>query len=264
VSESGEDFGADERDSQSESEFGRPSARQILQFFRQTGLRNLLRMRQALVEADKDQDVDADSPELVMLDDRSKALLHRAEQLAAGQREDPAAVEELVGIAGRHRRALQIAALGARQNGQHHDYSWSNRAHRLLQAALTGAPIAPISPDEQARFDLLDEFFDLDPAAQWSELVNREPRLAALEPAACAGKFAVTRRALDLLSLPHEQRAGAARANLRQRQERDDLLRPLVGPKSGQTDVLLGSRLAAEATSYYLDHLAPDAPTPGT
>lgn len=104
-----------------------------------------------MVELDKNQDLDAEAPEFVLLDEQSSALLQRAQDLALNGREDAGAVEELVRMASGNRRSLQLGALGARQWGQHRDYSSSNRAHRLLEAALSGGPVAAVSPSERAR-----------------------------------------------------------------------------------------------------------------
>jgi hypothetical protein len=121
----------------------------------------LIRLGWALRKADKGQDLDADSPCIVMFDEHSSAIFKSALSLAAEERKDPAAVAELVGMGKRHKRALRVAALGARQRGAHRESSPYNLAHRLLQAAITDSPVKPVKRDEQERLDLLDEFQEL-------------------------------------------------------------------------------------------------------
>ena len=52
-----------------------------------------------MVELDKNQDLAAEAPEFVLLDEQSSALLQRAQDLALNGREDAGAVEELVRMA---------------------------------------------------------------------------------------------------------------------------------------------------------------------
>jgi hypothetical protein len=204
------------------------------------------------MEAARNQDLDAESPEFVMLDDRANALLERAQELGAAGREDSEAVAEIIHMTGRHRRPLQLAALAARQWGQHRDYSSANRAHRLLQAALTDGPVAPATPDDRRRFGILDGFTQLEPAEQWSELLRREPRLVAMQHDASAGRFGSIDEILELATFPSEQRMEAGRHLRRQLEELRQQLQPIVGPASGQGDVVLSSHLAGQIAYSHL------------
>lgn len=238
----------------------RPSTGEMARWFRQAvrdvGVRGLLRARRAARDAEGNVDLNAETPENVGLDARSYAMLQHALDLAADEREDDEAVAELTHLADRRRRTLQVAALGARQRGEHRDYEVPNRAHRLLQAALTGRPVAPVSESEQQRFDVLDAFTELERVEQWRELVEHEPRLADLERDAQAGHYATTTRAVQIPTLAPEQRAHAAAELLRVHNELDARLRPLVGPDSGNADILLGSQAAFDAACDYLDQLS--------
>jgi hypothetical protein len=219
-------------------------------------LPTLIRLGLALRKADKTQDLDADSPGLVMFDEHSSALLEHAQLLASDDREDDEAVSELVAMAKRHGRALRVAALGARQGGQHRESSFDNLTHRLLQA-VNDAPVEPASTEERARLEKLDAFRGLPSAEQWRELVTLEPRLAGLEADARAGVFG--RRRL-LIDLPQEEQRDAAIEELTAGRALKARLEPLVGVKIETSDVVLGSRTAFKAARSYLESLyEPDA-----
>jgi hypothetical protein len=164
-------------------------------------------------------------------------------------------VQELVRLAGRHRRALQVAALGARQEGQHLEYSIPNVAHRLLQAALVGGPVKHLSDAEQQRIETIEEFSDADPERQWTELITAEPRLLALAAEARSGAYGHSERDASWLDLPEEQSKQTARDLLRYDQELRRSLDQLLGPNSGHDDILLASRTARDAAWSYLDEL---------
>jgi hypothetical protein len=222
--------------------------------FGKGGLRRLLALRRTLVDADRAQDVDAEAPKSVMFDDRSRALLDRALELALEGREDPDAVHELVRMAGRHGHALQVAALGARQFGAHHDHPIPNRAHRLLQAALTGGPVQPPTAEDQARIAIFKAFWAGDPEQQWVELTTREPRLVELADDVRAGQFGPSRGVPTTAPASDEERSEALELLGQERNLRDRLA-ALIGPTSRQTEVLLASQAAQNAAWLYLDRL---------
>jgi hypothetical protein len=152
-------------------------------------LPKLIRLGWALRKADKAQDLEAEHPSLVMFDEHSSALIERARGLAGAEREDQAAVGELAALAKGRRRALRVAALGTRQHGAHLESSLENLAHRLLQAAIAGAAVEPLSGDERKRLEQIDAFTELPRQESWRVLTEREPRLAELEADAGAGRF---------------------------------------------------------------------------
>ncbi|MGH9126852.1 MAG: hypothetical protein ACRDZ8_19300 [Acidimicrobiales bacterium] len=239
---------------------GRPSAHQVLNFANPVELRKLLRLRKSLRASVDNQDLDDDRPGMVAFDERAYAILTRAKELVAEDpdgrddedgRRDATAVQELARMAGRHRRSLQLAALGARQGGRHHEDAGANRVHRLLQAALTGTPVAPPASDDVARFAVLGPFARRSPRQRWAELVRREPRLADFDEDAQSGRYRPPPGVFDR-TLPREQFAALAAEQQERLKELRDRLDLLVGPQSGQTDVLLSSQAALEAAHDYL------------
>jgi hypothetical protein len=228
---------------------------EFVSFVRKRGIRRVLAARRAVIDAHRSQDLSADALEMVLLDEKAKELLQRARGFAGQDVADGDAVSEIIRVAGRHRRTLQVAALGARQWGQHHDYASANRAHRLLQAALTRNAVQPPSADDRRRFEVLDPFRKLAPDEQWRELVRREPRLANVEAEARTGAFGNADDILNMSFLPDEQRRAATIDNLRRLRLRDDRLSGWVGPGCSSPDILLSSRIAREAASGHLSHL---------
>lgn len=194
-----------------------------------------------------------ESPARVVLRGRAAGILKRARVLAAENREDPDAVSELLALSSGDRRALQEAALGARQWGAHKDHGDANRAHRLLQAAITGMPLVPSTTGERERFALLDDFAGMTTDDAWDQLTKLEPRLADLEREVTAGLFSRGYAATELHALGRDD---ARRAAVELRSARRDLnarIRALVGPDSGQEDLLASSFIAFQVAS---DHLA--------
>jgi hypothetical protein len=207
----------------------------------------------ALRHGARQTDLGEESPTRVVLRDRAADILERARVLAAENREDPDAVNDLLALSSRDRRALQEAALGARQWGAHKDHGDANRAHRLLQAAITGKPLAPSTTRERERFAILDDFADLTTDDAWNQLTELEPRLADLEGEVRTGRFSRGHAATELHALGRDE---ARRAAVELRGARRDLnasIRVLVGPDSEQEDPLASSFIAFQVAS---DHLA--------
>ena len=217
-------------------------------------LPKLIRVGWALRKSMRDQDLDEDSPDSVWLDDDSSALLERAIELAADDREDEAAVSELAAMAKRHKRALRVAALGARQEGAHRESRLDNLAHRLLQAAIAGTAVEPISDEERERLGEIDAFSDLSDSRAWRVLAEREPRLADLEADARAGVFGGRK----LTQLPPEEREQAAHAELEAMRLLSERLDPLVGPRANSPDVLLATHVASEVARAHLERMYED------
>jgi hypothetical protein len=211
-------------------------------------LPKLMRLGLALRRAERTQDLDAEIPKTVMFDERSTALIERARDLAADEREDRDAVRELQGVARGHRHELRVAALGTRQWNAYREASLDNLAYRLLQAAIDHTPVASISNEERVRLAQLDAFTDLPHAEQWQVLVGREPRLGQLEEDAKAGQF----RAHDVLGLPEERRGAAAGENLRGMRRLHERLDPLVGLEASSDDVILTSHVARQVAGNHL------------
>ncbi len=216
----------------------------------------LIKAGWALRKGFKGQDLDAERPEFVMLDGRSSAILERAQDLAADDREDPQAVAEITAVAGRHEWALRLAALGARQWGQHRESSIPNLAHRLLQAAISGRPVEQLGDGERRRLEALDDFTDLDNERSWQTLIDREPRLRELEADARTGRFGRLRGLIDE-TMTTDEKQQIARERLEGLSALKERLDPLVGPHSSSEDILLGSHIAHELAHVCIVRGAP-------
>jgi hypothetical protein len=214
--------------------------------------RGLLRLRRAILHAQRHQDLDADSPQFVVLTDSSAQLLTHARMLAGEDREDAEAVSELVKLADGNQRALQVAALGAREKGEHRESSWADRSHRLLRAAIAGGVVAPLSDSERARLALLDDFAELPVSDQWRRLTELEPDLAGLTGSLPVEQLARHLTSTEVLDLPPQARGPirAARQSARKRLKSE--LAPLVGPQSSADDPILRSQIAFKAALEYL------------
>jgi hypothetical protein len=218
-------------------------------------LPRLIRAGWALRKGFRGQDLDDESPEFVMLDERSSAILARAQDLAADDREDEEAVREVRTLAGRHEWSLRLAALGARQWNQHRESSIPNRAHRLLQAAIRGGPVEPLGVEEREQLDILDRFNQLTRAESWRMLTEREHRLLALETDARAGRFGTS--GVIGMDMPREEELRIVRDRARGLKELQETLDPLVGPTSESDDVVLRSHVARERAHVCVMAVAP-------
>jgi hypothetical protein len=224
--------------------------------------RGLLRLRRAIRRAQREQDLDADSPPLVVLTDLSAQLLAHARLLSAEDREDDEAVSELVRLADGNRHALQVAALGARQKGEHHESSWADRSHRLLQAAIAEGTVAPVPESKRTRLALLDEFAELPVADQWRWLTELEPRLADLTGSLPVEQLARHLTSTEVLDLPPEQRGPIRTARQVSRERLKSELTPLVGPQSSTDHPVLRSQIAFRAALEYLMDIDDNCPHP--
>jgi hypothetical protein len=214
--------------------------------------RGLLRLRRAILRTQRHQDVDAGSPPLVVLNNTSAELLTHARMLAAEDREDTEAVSELVKLADGNQRALQVAALGAREKGEHRESSWADRSHRLLQAAIADGVVEPLSESERTRLALLDDFAERPVSDQWWRLMELAPGLAGLTGSLPVEQLARHLTSTEVLDLPPQAREPirAARQSARERLKSE--LAPLVGPQSSADNPILRSQIAYEAALEYL------------
>lgn len=202
------------------------------------------------------EDLDDDRPTVVHLSGAANLVYERATELAEEGREDAAAVAELVTLASGESVVLRRAALAARLDGEHHDHADSNRAHRLLQAAVRGGDIPRPSPEELQRFEILDPFVGLPPSGQWTQLVQSEPRLLEIEREVVSGAYVNRARLAGLKSIGRSARPRETLAYVSGHQQLEERLSALVGPDSGHDDILLSSRAAYEATYTHLFNFA--------
>ncbi len=140
----------------------------------------------ALVNSLGDQELDEPDPKVVWHTARSSALRSLAVELASAGRDDPRAVGELARAAGRHVKELRRAAATIRSGGWAEEDLVGCRANRLLVAAATGRPFAPIPEAQLAWFDrvrVLGEVARLPAplAMAFAELASDEPELSAIE-----------------------------------------------------------------------------------
>jgi hypothetical protein len=222
--------------------------------------RGLLRLRRTILRAQRNQDVDADAPQFVVLTDSSAQLLTHARLLAAENREDTEAVAELVRLANGNERALQVAALGVREKGEHRESSWADRAHRLLQAAASNKAIASVPEDEGRRLKLLDDFADLSVSQQWECLTELEPRLANLTGSLPVERLARHLTSTEVLELPQQERVPIRTARQAARESLKRSLDPIVGPGSPTDHPILRSQIAFRAALEYLMYVDGDYP----
>ena len=123
-----------------------------------------------------------DDPGIAILGPRSGLLKREAMELASEDREDRQAAEELVSRAEGHDEALRRAALWLRCDGQASEQLLENRAHRLLQAALSGEAVQQITEPERRFIEDL-ESLRAHPEDRFDALVEKEPRLRAVAEA---------------------------------------------------------------------------------
>ncbi len=222
--------------------------------------RRLLKLRRMIRRTQRDQDVDADSPPFVLLDNDSAELMTHARMLASEGREDADAVSELVQLADGNPRALQVAALGVRENGEHRESSWADRSHRLLQAAIANGSVVPITSSERTRLELLDDFADLSLSDQWRRLTELEPGLSGLTRSLTVEELADYPASTEVFDLPRQERGAiwAARQSVRERLKSE--LAPLVGPQSSADNPILQSQIAFGAALQHLVNVAEHRP----
>lgn len=220
--------------------------------------RSLFRLRRAILRAQRQQDLDADSPPAVILTDLSAYVLTQARMLVANGREDDDAVRELIKFVDGDVGALRIAALGARQGGEHHESSGANLTHRLLQAAIVDASVVPLTDKEYARLTLLDDFAELPVVDQWRRLTELLPCLSDLCRKLGGGQLARHLKSSEVAELPlveREQIMDARRA-VRERLKKE--LMPLIGPRSLTDNTILRSQIAFDAALIYLIEVGDD------
>ena len=130
----------------------------------------------------------SDSPVVVRGGPEIEAVLDCAGEFAAENREDREAVAA-VRASAKNARTLTLAARASRFQGRHHEYEHQNRVFRLVEAARTGADVAPVTPEDRVRIDAVSMLARLAPSEQWSLLAEREPALRHVEQDARSGAF---------------------------------------------------------------------------
>ena len=184
------------------------------------------------------------SLERLMLSSRSMLLVERAQALAAGGREDAAAVEELAGLGDGDAAALRSAAGWFQESAWNLESRQADRAYRLLTAAVRGDQVRPVAPAAAARFARLEALAHSSLGEAFEQLCALEPRLESAADDARRGRLgpAVSGPGAEWL---------AAEERLRIR------LNLLVGPGASSSDWLVGTAAAYRIAADYIRRLKP-------
>ena len=234
----------------------RQALRAVRQMVRATPTADLPKLPAALkATEDRIRDLTRDdyTPEgFLGLDKHDQAVLDTAFGLAGDdQWSDEDAVRELQRVARRHRDSLRIAEIASRREGRYQDFAVENRAQRLLHAALTGEAVQQPSASDVHRFEVVNAFAALPTDRAWEELVAAVPSLDLLAGQRNEGAFAMPADLLDP-SVSREVRRDRAREHCAVTADLSSRLDAALGPRSGQTDALLGSAFAREFAMEYL------------
>jgi hypothetical protein len=216
-----------------------------------------------------------DRPEAVSLGSKARAVLDRANELALDGREDNGAVSELVSLADGKRRTLRRARHASRFGGFHREHRHANRVFRLLDAACSDGHVGPVEDQDSRRIDEVELMMALPRHERWELLAGREPRLLECESQVRSGAFGwlpgVNEQrfvktgdfqigpdgrkmfAARSVGAPYtEAEARALRETANNRTMLHRRIAQLLGPDSGQRDLLLGSTPAQQAAEAHL------------
>jgi hypothetical protein len=178
---------------------------------------------------------------MVASNPRAEALEEAVFALMDQELPEERIIEELRKKASK-RRDLVAAARRLNMENEVRELSWYNEAWRLLIAA-SGARVEDPSPEELAKFEVLDQLFEESTSTAFPKLVECEPALGEIAE-----------------RLDHSPKPAVASFNDLAR-----LLDHIVGPSARSTDPIIRSHLAAHICrnhladiSGLLDDEAPD------
>jgi hypothetical protein len=220
---------------------------------------------------------DPDRPQIVSHNPRSDAVLERANQLARQGREDAGAVADLTALARGRRRTLRQAEKASRFMGYHRELRVPNLTNRLLKAAVAReqTPQA-LTAHEDERIAAIEMFHELGKDEQWPFLIAAEPALGRLAADVDSGRFGELRmppelsktgvrtpvivegRRMERVTLSSSDPPYAPEEiQLLRKLSREQMrltteLQSLVGPLSGQRDLVLVSQNAFDAADRHL------------
>ena len=160
---------------------------------------------------------------------RAEALEAAVFELMDQDLSDKQIIEELRKQTSKRRDPL-AAARRLNMDNEVRELSWYNDAWRLLMAA-SGATVEDRSPEEVAKFEVLDELFDDPKHVAFAKLVEREPALGELA----------------------ERLSDDPQPSVASFDELHRLLDRMVGPKARSTDPIIRSHFAGHIC---LSHLA--------
>jgi hypothetical protein len=173
-----------------------------------------------ILESTRDEFTPEGVPEM---DGRAKGLLDAALDLGSDDEwTDAVGVAELVRRADLHRDALRVAEINSRNGRTYLDLEIENRAQRLLEAAVSGEPVKPVSAEDRQRFEVIWALAELPVEEKWDTLVRAVPALRTLVDGirSATGHGQLSKEELDRVM---------------------ETVASLVGPRSGTSDMLLGS-----------------------
>jgi hypothetical protein len=183
----------------------------------------------------------------------AEAVEETARRRADEGREDRAAVDELLRVAEGSRGALELALLGLRDHELHRIDRVTNRASRLVEAALADSEVPPVSHEDARSLAEVDAFEAEAPHERWQRLVGLHPELADFETQARHGAFGDVRRirASRLGRIrPHEC------ADMDQRMRMHLKVGEIIGPDSAAEDAVSRSPRALSSATDYLEDLS--------
>jgi hypothetical protein len=193
----------------------------------------------------------ADAPaDAVILNKRASRIVRQAEESARLGRMDMASVLELRQLAGHRRYALGDALKNFKRENLHLDSRQYNRAVRLLDSAMTKAPIAPEDPGITDRLNALERLRGLGDVQAFDELARLEPDLVPVR---------------DEIALLPVRRWPQSLEELRDYSETRlriyEKLRPLLGRERAGEHPILSSVTAQSVAVGYLGRIVcPEGP----
>jgi hypothetical protein len=126
-------------------------------------------------QLDDDGDASLGGP---WLNERSRALVQRAEELADGGPDDQAAAAELAAMGDRHEYDLRVAI--AHLAHWHHVDRVHDQAWRVALGAQHAGPVPAIAESDETRFLALEAWEARSESERFAMLVDVEPRLAGI------------------------------------------------------------------------------------
>jgi hypothetical protein len=169
---------------------------------------------------------------IVFSNKRSEALADHVFDLLDQDLPDADIVQKLISQA--NPRDLAVAAKLVNINNYAQELSHYNQAWRLLNAAASGTVVAEPSPDQLVKFEILDELSDEPVELAYAKLVERQPALGEVT----------------------ERLSNGSKPTVSSFAQLDIILKPLVGPYSRSTDLVIRSHIAAQISREYLAYVS--------
>ncbi len=192
-------------------------------------------------------DEERDIPGVTRYSARAARLSQLATQLVHSGASDNEVIAALEAESKGRTRHLHIASSMIRAEGLWVEVEESNRIVRLLEAVANCEPVAPPRPEHQVRFADIGRFQSLNPDVAYEELKSKVPALQELEDSIVEATLR------DRAAGEDEQSQGLAKYRHALR-----VLRTMVGPESGSSDVIVASTVANGLATWQLLQQTPD------